>query len=392
MKISGVGCCLIDYVYTDFRYENKEFRKLQSRTPGDGGMITGGLVFSEDIEEFAGEPYEALLKKLVGDQQPDVSNLGGPSVVALVHASQMVADARVTYYGGIGDDLQGTQVRKFLSKTPINPQLKIYPGEHTSSTWVFSDPTHFGGKGERSFVNTIGAAGSYRPEDIPDECYDADILLAGGTALVPRIHDGLGTIVSKARERGCFTIVGTVYDFRNQKKNPEAPWPLGGDDTYRYIDLLVTDAEEALRLTGTEDLKDAAERFISYGVKSLIITHGAQDVLVWSGGERFAPCQLRTMPVSKYIDDVLEEHPEKRKDSTGCGDNFVGGVIASLAMQLEADRDTLPDILDACAWGAASGGFTCMYHGGTYYETQQGEKREAIIPVVEAYKKQAGLL
>ena len=47
-----------------------------------------------------------------------------------------------------------------------------------------------------------------------------------------------------------------------------------------------------------------------------------------------------------------------------------------------------PDITEACCWGIVSGGFTCFYMGGTYFEENGGEKRAKIEPYYESYKKQ----
>ncbi len=393
MKIAGIGCCTLDYLYGDFRYDHPVFQQLLSRSPGDGGIIPGGLVFSEDVEEFSGKSFVQLLKEMVGDAPPDAENLGGPSCVALVHASQMLGPEgdEVIYYGAVGDDPAGRKISGFLDRTPVKHQLLLRRGFLSPATLVLSDPTQHGGKGERSFINTIGAAGTVESKDVPEECYDADILLCGGTALVPRLHEQLDTVLKKAKERGCITVVGTVYDFKNEKRSPGKPWPMGSSrDTYRFIDVLITDAEEALKLTGSESLEKAAEAFARFGAKSVIITHGAKQILVYSGGGVFAPQKLTEMPVSRYVDDLLDEDPRRRKDSTGCGDNFVGGVITSLSRQMK-NRTRIPDIREVCAWGAASGGFTCMYHGGTYYESRPGEKREAIEPIASAYRKQAGL-
>ena len=72
----------------------------------------------------------------------------------------------------------------------------------------------------------------------------------GGTALVPQIHDNLTSILKKAKSRSSITIVNTVFDFRNEKSNPGKNWPMGdSDESYLYIDLLIADKEEALRLT-----------------------------------------------------------------------------------------------------------------------------------------------
>jgi sugar/nucleoside kinase (ribokinase family) len=393
MEVAGIGCCLIDHVYTNFTYENEGFQKLLSKKGGDGGIIPGGLVFAEDVETFAARPFPQILSELVGDMQPTISNLGGPSVVAMVHASQILADldVRVRFFGAIGTDSQGEQIKGFLNRTPLSYELKEYPEEHSPSTVVLADPSQHGGKGERSFINTLGAARIYSPEDVPEEFFTSDIVLCGGTALVPRLHDGLGNILEKAKRHGCITVVGTVYDFRNEKANPQSPWPLGGPNAYHNIDVLITDAEEALRLSGKKDLIQAAEEFISYGIGSLFITHGAKEILLWSKGTVFKALPLTAMPVSAHIDDILEAHPNKRKDTTGCGDNFVGGVISSICMQLQPKPEDPLDIREACAWGAASGGFTCMYHGGTYYEQEAGIKRKEIEPIVAAYRQQIGL-
>jgi hypothetical protein len=49
-----------------------------------------------------------------------------------------------------------------------------------------------------------------------------------------------------------------------------------------------------------------------------------------------------------------------------------------------------PDLKEAAAWAAASGGFACFYRGGTYHETAAGEKRAKLEPLVEAYRRQIG--
>ena len=297
----------------------------------------------------------------------------------------------VHFHGAVGDDSQGTKIRSFLQRTPLDHDLKTFTGQYSPSTVVLSDPSQHGGKGERTFINTLGAAAVYGLEDVPDSLYEDSIVLCGGTALVPRLHDQLGTILRKAKARGCITVVGTVYDFRSEKAHPGALWPLGDADAYESIDVLITDAEEALHLTGTSTITEAAQTFITFGVGPFFITHGAHEILVWSRGDLFCAFPLTSLPVSRYVDELLEQDPSRRKDTTGCGDNFAGGVLASLCLQLMDNPEPPVDIREACAWGAASGGFTCMYHGGTFYETKSGEKRAALAPIVAAYRQQIGL-
>ncbi len=74
-------------------------------------------------------------------------------------------------------------------------------------------------------------------------------------------------------------------------------------------------------------------------------------------------------------------------DTTGCGDNFVGGVISSIVNQIVSGI-AHPDLKETCSRGIVSGGFACFYLGGTYLEDNPGEKRSKIEPYYDAYRKQ----
>ncbi|MEO8410454.1 MAG: PfkB family carbohydrate kinase, partial [Propionivibrio sp.] len=155
-------------------------------------------------------------------------------------------------------------------------------------------------------------------------------------------------------------------------------------DSYRLTDLLIADLEEALRLSGTETLDDALAFFITQGVGAVVVTNGSRDVALAIGAERYAPCARQRFPVSGAIVAELAAHPERKRDTTGCGDNFAGGVIADVARQLEAGAQHV-DLAAAIACGAVSGGLACFHFGGVFYEAWPGEKRERMAPYLEAY-------
>ncbi len=388
MKISGAGCCLIDSIYMGCSYKDEAYEKLWSKEPGDGGLIEGGLVFSEDLQKYANRPYTEILEDLTKGREPDVVNLGGPAVVALVHASQILAEkgVKVSFHGAVGQDELANRVRDAIKNTPLKSHLKEIPGHRTPTTEVFDDPSQRDGKGERSFINTIGAAGYFGSNDLDESFYDADLILLGGTALVPQLHDELDTVLAKAKEKGIITVVGTVYDFRNERANPGQRWPLGSDAAYKNIDLLLVDEEEAYKLSGKSDIYEAANELINFGVGALIITRGALDMLVYSTGNLIAQHDLASMPVNTYIDDLMLADPSLRKDTTGCGDNFVGGALVALANHFKEPGDEQLEMREICAWGATSGGYTCLYHGGTYHESEVGEKARLLQPALEAYR------
>ena len=161
------------------------------------------------------------------------------------------------------------------------------------------------------------------------------------------------------------------------------------DESFKLIDLLIVDWDEALKISAKKDFVDAAQFFIDMGVKSFIITHGAHDFFVWSNGEFFKEQPLTAFPICAAVDAELAAHPEKRGDTTGCGDNFAGGALTSVVKQLiDGKKAGELEISDACAWASASGGFACFTLGGTYHEGTPGEKLSFVKPFYKAYLEQ----
>jgi sugar/nucleoside kinase (ribokinase family) len=257
---------------------------------------------------------------------------------------------------------------------------------------VLSDPVYDGGNGERIFINNIGAAWEFLPDDLEDDFFRSDMVVFGGTALVPNIHEALTALLDKSRRNKAITVVNTVYDFLNEKKDPSGRWPLGKSvETYRNIDLLITDMEEALRLSGATRIEGAMDFFMSAGVGAAIITHGSNPVHFFANSRLFGNIPFSELPVSERVVRELRQDAGKTGDTTGCGDNFTGGVIASLARQLVQEPDRSADLKDAIALGVASGGYACFYHGGTSYEDSPGQKLHQVDAYYRDYLEQTGL-
>ena len=402
IHISGVGCCLVDRIYDKVDFQSEAFRKYLSEKAGDGGLEPGKLTFEEELEHFSGQSFATdILPLLTGGRKADKENVGGPCVVALINASQLAwQESEVRFYGCRGDDGVGESLMQKLMQTKLDlSHYRIEKGSETASTSVLSDPNYAGGHGERTFVNTIGASWHYLPEEVDDSFYDSDICVFGGTALVPRIHQGLSMMLRKAKSKGCITIVNTVYDFLGEKEHPEQRWPMGdGDESYRYIDLLIVDHEEALRLSGCNDIPASIAFFREKGTGAVLVTNGAENVWLWADSPLFGKVEEQTMPVSAAVRKALKQG--KQGDSTGCGDNFAGGVIGSLARQLDSKEDSNCqlsivncqfDLKDACRWGIVSGGFACFYYGGTYIEQKEGEKLAHLQELYNQYLEQEKL-
>lgn len=386
--IAGTGCALADYLFTGIRFNSPSFLKYLSHQPGDGGVAPGKLVFTEELEEYSGLSYSEISKELTGGKAPEATNIGGPGLVSLINAAQLLPldDFEVRFYGGTGNDETAEWIDERVRKTPLNiDHYRKISEKRTPFTDVLSDTTYDNNHGERTFINNIGAAWDYSPELLGDDFFKADIVCFGGTALVPQIHDHLTTLLSRAKKNGCLTVVNTVFDFRNEKRNPGQPWPLvDTPENYRLIDLLIMDCEESLKISGRETIEAAANYFVECDISAMVITNGAQDFYTFSNGKLFEKSPLQRLPVSKKVNEDFKQNPSLKGDTTGCGDNFAGGIIASLARQLSTAVTGGLNLNEAIAWGVASGGFACYYIGGTYFEQDPGEKQK----IVELFKNQ----
>jgi sugar/nucleoside kinase (ribokinase family) len=388
ISISCTGCCLADYLYADVDFSNLAVQKYLSINNGDGGIAPGKLIFTEELERFCGEQITAIIDTVTEHKKPDAFNLGGPAIVALAGAAQLLNGEHVKckFYGVAGNDEPGKKLYGLMEKLPVDIDNYYFKNGVTPNTIVLSDPRFNDGKGERAFINNLGVARGYLPEDLGEDFFSSDILIYGATALNPQLHTNLTSLLRKGRELGRLNIVTTVFDFLNEMAAPDKPWPLGKSvESYRLLDLLLVDYEEAMRLSNKSDITQAIAFFMEMGVGAMVITHGSNPVTFFSDGSLFKATAVSRLPVCKAVDRELSKCPVKG-DTTGCGDNFAGGVIYSLVCQLEHKECGDFDLAEAVCWGAVVGGFTRSYIGGTYFEKEPGEKMSKIKHFYEIYK------
>ena len=390
--VSGTGCALADYLYNGISFNSKEFIKFQSKKPGDGGLSPGKLVFTGELEKYSNLLYQEIKGEIIGGRPPDNFNVGGPSLVPMIHAAQLLneEDYKVNFYGIAGNDKTAEKILRIVRNTNLDiKNYKITKKRSTPFTDVLSDPEFDNGNGERTFINNLGAALDYSLNDLGESFYNSNIVCFGGTALVPALHKNITALLARAKKGGCITIVNTVFDFISEKKDPDKPWQFGNADlSFNLIDVLIMDYIESLRISGRNNIDDAISFFINSGVSSFIITNGADLINMWSSG-RFFNMQGRVqLPVSEKVTELLKKYPETRGDTTGCGDNFAGGIIASIAWQTKNKVKGEYDFFEALSWGVASGGFACFTLGGTYNENSPGEKLSEIRKLQQYYLSQ----
>lgn len=217
---------------------------------------------------------------------------------------------------------------------------------------------------------------------MPDSFFKAQIVCFGGTALTPRIGDKLHLLLKKAQNAGAMTIINTVYNFRSEKENPGEPWPLGESlQSFPHIDLLIMDNEEARRISGYTNIAVAAKYFMQH-TSAFVIISGPKKTYYSSNGGLFYKDEGK-LPISEMVFNRIKKG-EYKGDTTGCGDNFVGGVISSVATQMK-EKGIKCNLKQAVVNGICSSGFTCSYAGGTYFEKKTGDKKHKIETLKKAY-------
>ena len=143
INIAGAGCAIADLIYYRVSFDSPEFQKYSSEQTGDGGLSPGKLVFTEELENFSGKLYPEILSDLVAKRPPDAMNVGGPSLVALIHAAQMLdkENFEVKFFGMAGNDVYANFIFNIVGQIPIDIQNYKLTGNHlTPSTYVFSYP------------------------------------------------------------------------------------------------------------------------------------------------------------------------------------------------------------------------------------------------------------
>lgn len=391
-RLHGAGHGLADSILGDVDFHSPRVLPYHSRRPGDGGLEMGRLVYLEDLVRFAGRPWEEILADLA-PSGPPVSTAGGPALVSLTLASQLLRPAKipVTYYGLSGDDASASRIRWLLAQTPLDLSGFRQKQGRTDITYVLSDPRAQGGDGDRLFVHSPGTAPP-GPDILDESFYQATVNLYAGTALTPGLHKVLPDLLARSRRRGAFTVVGGVFDFEAEREG--RPWSLGslegGGEAWSLVDLLVGDETEILRYAGrgAADPEAAVEALIHRGLTAAIVTRGTGPVYYRSIGGLFGECRGH-VPADAALAAKAKDRTAHPGDTTGAGDNFLGGLLASFFYQWLAD-DFYPKgevhldrelhhmnplrLRKAVAFGVAAGGLACLQPGGIRLERTRGER------------------
>jgi ribokinase len=217
---------------------------------------------------------------------------------------------------------------KTWEESGVHPAVTRDPSSYTGAAYIFVEE----GTGNNAIIVSPGAAATISPEDM-----DANAELIGSAKIfVTQLEQPLNAAVRAleiARAGGAITVL-----------NPAPAQPLDAS-VFALCDYVTPNETETEILTGlpvtsVEEAKVAADRLLDMGVKTAIITLGAQGALYHTRTESVVVPAFKAGPVV---------------ETTGAGDAFNGGFAAAIA------RGTAP--LDAVRFGSAVAGISVTRPG-----------------------------
>jgi len=222
---------------------------------------------------------------------------------------------RVGLIGLIGDDILGQFIKDRCAQYGIAVDgLCVDPDRSTSTSIVLIDQ-----RGERSFLAQRNASiGAFGPEHVNLDQIRPGLraLSIGSLFCAPRFdQEALAPLLRKAKSVGAITVADMVMDQQGYGlAGLSAAWP--------YLDYVVPSELEAEIFTGSSDPGVIAADFQERGVSNVVLKRGSRGVVAYLGDAEIA-CPAFAAPVV---------------DTTGAGDNFVGGFVHALVHGFTADR------------------------------------------------------
>jgi ribokinase len=232
---------------------------------------------------------------------------GGAGANVAVHLARL--GVPVVLAGCIGNDPAGRALAAELADAGVRAALRVVDGVPTGTIVSLVEPG-----GQRSMLADRGANLHLRPGDVPTPAPGGHLHLSGYTLLDPGSRAAGLAALESAVAAGCTVSL-----------DPASIWPLARYGVQRWLadtaaaTLLLPNADEARLLTGCADVGDAA-RALARRHPVVAVSLGADGAL-WATG-----------------DDLVHRpaHPTEVVDTTGAGDAFAAGLLASRLGTTEA--------------------------------------------------------
>ena len=247
--------------------------------------------------------------------------LGGSGGIMAAGAAKLGLDVAIV--ACVGTDALGTVMIDALEQAGVDTSAVARTADAATGISVaLARPA------DRAILTAAGALARLRAQDIPQELLArAGHVHVSSPFLQDGLHSGLRALAAHARS----SSLDTGWDPREEWSVP-----------LEAFDVLLPNAEEALRLAGrTDGDVEAAARELAARGPTVVVKLGAEGALAVDGGE-----------ITK-----VAAQPVEPVDTTGAGDSFDAGFLAG--------RLNGANLAEALALGCACGALSTRRSGGT---------------------------
>ena len=212
-------------------------------------------------------------------------------------------DARSTIVSHVGDDPAGAAIIAEFDALGVSHGDLVIPGETSGVVVVLVDSS-----GERTMFPDKGANSRLTVTDLPDLGAFQAVYVSGYALLNPLARDGVLAMIEKIKADGLPIYfdpasVGSMKDVTDKELHT---W-------FSMMDILLLNEEESIYLTGSVDIERALDYLLDFS-QVVVIKRGSAGAIAKARG--FDSISLPAVAATVV-------------DTTGAGDSFAAGFIAS---------------------------------------------------------------
>ena len=212
-------------------------------------------------------------------------------------------DARSTIVSHVGDDPAGAAIVAEFDALGVNHGDLVIPGETSGVVVVLVDSS-----GERTMFPDKGANSRLTVTDLPDLGSFQAVYISGYALLNPLARDGVLAMIEKIKADGLPIYfdpasVGAMKDVADKELH----------NWFSMMDVLFLNEEESIYLTGSVDIERALDYLLDFS-QVVVIKRGSAGAIAKARG--FDSISLPAVAATVV-------------DTTGAGDSFAAGFIAS---------------------------------------------------------------
>ncbi|MGZ8382490.1 MAG: ribokinase [Nitrospira sp.] len=223
-------------------------------------------------------------------------SFGGKGANQAVAAAR--AGAQTVFLSKVGVDANGTLIERHLAAQGLFRLVMLRDEQvPTGVAMILVDRA-----GDNQIVVASGSNGRLTPDDIRQHA----TLMTGARVLLVQLEIPIETVreaLTLAKRLGLTTILNPA---------PACPLP---SELLRLVDILTPNESEALALTGSADMTEAAQLLATRGAGAVVVTCGATGAVMSLG--------KGMIHIPGFLVETI--------DSTGAGDAFNGALAYAMA-------------------------------------------------------------